>query len=112
MENKVMSPAEAVGRFVHDGDHISMGGFTVVRNPMGLALEIVRQKIRNLHLYAHSQGQALDLLIGAGCIDAVEIAYGGHLLLLSHAETFNEAVLDWLATEVEKSGRRPHAETA
>lgn len=77
MENKVMSPAEAISRFVHDGDHISMGGFTVVRNPTGLVQEIVRRKIRNLHVYAHSQGQALDLLIGSGCVGAVEIAYGG-----------------------------------
>ena len=77
MENKVMGPAEAISRFVHDGDHISMGGFTVVRNPVGLVFEIVRRKIRNLHVYAHSQGQALDLLIGSGCVAAVEIAYGG-----------------------------------
>jgi pimeloyl-ACP methyl ester carboxylesterase len=27
----------------------------------------------------------------------VEIEYGGHLLLISHAEEFNEVVLDWLA---------------
>ena len=72
-----MGPAEAISRFVHDGDHISMGGFTVVRNPVGLVFEIVRRKIRNLHVYAHSQGQALDLLIGSGCVAAVEIAYGG-----------------------------------
>ena len=77
MEKKVMGPAEAISRFVHDGDHISMGGFTVVRNPVGLVFEIVRRKIRNLHVYAHSQGQALDLLIGSGCVAAVEIAYGG-----------------------------------
>jgi len=72
-----MSPQEAVARFIHDGDHISLGGFTIVRNPMGLAYEIIRQKIKNLHIYVHSQGQAFDLLIGAGCIKAMEFAYGG-----------------------------------
>ncbi len=29
----------------------------------------------------------------------VEIPYGGHLTLISHAETFNEAVLGWLAEQ-------------
>lgn len=75
--DKVMSIEEAVRRFIHDGDHISLGGFTIVRNPMGLACEIIRQKIRNLHVYVHSHGLAFDLLIGAGCVKAVEVAYGG-----------------------------------
>ena len=68
MKNKVMSPQEAVQRYVQAGSHISIGGFTIVRNPLGLVHEIIRQKIRNLHVYVHSHGQAFDLLIGAGCI--------------------------------------------
>ncbi len=77
MQDKTMSLKEAISRFVQSGDHISMGGFTVVRNPMALAHEIVRQRIKQLHLYVHSQGQAVDLLVGAGCVAAVEVAYGG-----------------------------------
>jgi len=77
MSDKVMSPAEAVRQFIHDGDHISLGGFTIVRNPVGLAHEIIRQKIRGLHVYVHSHGQAFDVLIGAGCVAAMEVAYGG-----------------------------------
>ena len=77
MINKVMSPREAVQCYVQDGAHISIGGFTIVRNPMGLVHEIIRQKIRNLHVYVHSHGQAFDLLIGAGCVAAMEFAYGG-----------------------------------
>jgi glutaconate CoA-transferase subunit A len=30
-----------------------------------------------MHLYAHSNGQGIDELVGAGCIDRLEIAYGG-----------------------------------
>jgi len=75
--SKVMSLEAAVERFVHDGDHISLGGFTIVRNPVGLACEIIRQKIGNLHVYVHSHGLAFDLLIGAGCVKSVEVAYGG-----------------------------------
>jgi len=77
VENKVMGLAEAIQRFVHDGDHVSIGGFTITRNPMALAYEIIRQGRKGLHLYVHSHGQAFDLLIGAGCADAIEVSYGG-----------------------------------
>jgi glutaconate CoA-transferase subunit A len=77
IKNKIMSPKEAIRRFVHDGAHISIGGFTIVRNPMGLIHEIIRQGLRDLHVYVHSHGQAFDLLIGAGCVNAMEFAYGG-----------------------------------
>jgi glutaconate CoA-transferase subunit A len=77
VEDKVMGLAEAIQRFVHDGDHVSIGGFTITRNPMALAYEIIRQGRKHLHLYVHSHGQAFDLLIGAGCTDAIEVSYGG-----------------------------------
>jgi glutaconate CoA-transferase subunit A len=72
-----MSAAEAVKRFIKPGCQIALGGFTINRNPMHLAREIIRQNLRNLHLVAHSHGQALDMLIGAGCVDRLEIAYSG-----------------------------------
>ena len=76
-EHKVMGLSQAIHRFVRDGDHISIGGFTITRNPMALAYEIIRQGKRRLHVYVHSHGQAFDLLIGAGCVDALEVSYGG-----------------------------------
>jgi glutaconate CoA-transferase subunit A len=75
---KVVSLADAVHRFVHNGAHISLGGFTINRQPMACAYEIIRAAITDLHVYVHSGGQALDLLIGAGCVRAVEIAYGAN----------------------------------
>jgi glutaconate CoA-transferase subunit A len=75
--DKVMNLSEAIHRFVHDGDHISIGGFTITRNPMALAYEVIRQGKKHLHVYVHSHGQAFDLLIGAGCVDAIEVSYGG-----------------------------------
>ncbi|MBU0972331.1 MAG: hypothetical protein KKC20_16900, partial [Proteobacteria bacterium] len=77
-ENKIISLAQAIRRYVAGGCHISLGGFTVSRNPMAAVHEIIRQKIRGLHIYAHSNGQGLDELIGSGCIDRVEIAYSGN----------------------------------
>ncbi len=48
------------------------------RNPMAAVHEIIRQGIKDLHIYAHSNGQGLDELIGAGAVSKVEIAYSGN----------------------------------
>ncbi len=76
-DNKVMDLTAAVRRHVTDGCHLSIGGFTINRNPMAAVYEIIRQRIRNLHLYAHSNGQGVDELVGAGCVAGLEIAYAG-----------------------------------
>ncbi|MCP3874892.1 MAG: CoA transferase subunit A [Desulfobacteraceae bacterium] len=76
--NKVMPLKKAIKTFVKTGAHISIGGFTINRNPMAAVYEIIRQKINDLHLYAHSNGMGLDELIGAGCISKLEIAYAGN----------------------------------
>ncbi len=78
IDDKLLSLEEAVGRFIKNGSQIAIGGFTVTRNPMALAYEIVRQGIKDIHLVCHSHGQALDILIGAGCVSRLEIAYGGN----------------------------------
>ena len=42
MENtKVMTAAQAVEKFVHDGDCIAMGGFVTNRRPYVLTREII-----------------------------------------------------------------------
>ena len=78
IDDKLMTLEEAVRRFIKNGSQIAIGGFTVTRNPMALAYEIVRQGIKDIHLVCHSHGQALDVLIGAGCVKRLEIAYGGN----------------------------------
>ena len=77
IDMKLMTAEESVRRFVPDGAQIALGGFTVSRNPMVIAREIIRQGKKNLYIVCHSHGQALDLLIGAGCVSRLEIAYGG-----------------------------------
>jgi glutaconate CoA-transferase subunit A len=76
--DKLMTVEQAVSRFIPDGSQLAIGGFSITRNPMALAYEIVRQKVRDLHIVCHSHGQALDILIGAGCVKRLEIAYGGN----------------------------------
>jgi len=78
IDDKLLSLEEAVRRFIKNGSQIAIGGFTVTRNPMALAYEIVRQGIKDIHLVCHSHGQALDVMIGAGCVKRLEIAYGGN----------------------------------
>ena len=66
--SKEMPLPRAISRFVADGSHISIGGFTINRNPMAAVYELIRQKKRDLHLYAHSNGQGVDELVGGGVI--------------------------------------------
>jgi glutaconate CoA-transferase subunit A len=89
---KVVSLSDAVRHFIHDGAHISFGGFTVNRQPMACAYEIIRQGITGLHVYMHSGGQALDPLIGAGCVRAVELAYGANGRFAPTCVCFRKAV--------------------
>ena len=74
MAPKVISLAEAAG-IIPDGATLSLGGFTTQRHPMAVVYELVRLRRRNLYLFGHSPGGDWDLLIGAGCVKRVELAY-------------------------------------
>ena len=76
--DRLMSLDQAVDQFIFDGCQLALGGFTVTRNPMAAVYAIIRKGIKNLHLVAHSNGQGLDVLVGAGCVKRLEIAYGGN----------------------------------
>jgi glutaconate CoA-transferase subunit A len=71
-----MSEAEAVSRFIHDGDYIGTEMYGTVRCPMSLVNEIVRQGKKNL-IFAGLGVFELDMLLGAGLIKAMDIAYSG-----------------------------------
>ena len=113
-QNKVMDLKEAIATFVKPGCHLSIGGFTINRNPMAAVYEIIRQKINDIHLYVHSNGQGMDELIGAGCVARLEIAYGGNGKFASTCIRFKKAVqagnhcggrLHQLPDDLEISGR-------
>jgi glutaconate CoA-transferase subunit A len=74
MENKLIELAEAAA-LVPDGATISFGGFTTQRHPMAFIYELIRLKKHDLYLYGHSPGGDWDILIGAGCVKRVELAY-------------------------------------
>ncbi|MBS3788351.1 CoA transferase subunit A, partial [Candidatus Bipolaricaulota bacterium] len=56
MRDKTIQLDEAVRSYVEKGCSISFGGFTINRNPMAAAHEIIRQEINGLHVYMHSGG--------------------------------------------------------
>lgn len=79
--DKRMTVAEAVARFVHDGDLLASGGFGHVRVSMAAIYEIIRQRKRHLVLAGKTAVHDGDILIAAGCVDRVEVAYTfGHEL--------------------------------
>ncbi len=94
MKNKVTSLEKAIATYVKDESHLTIGGFTISRNPMAAVHEIIRQKIRNLHIYAHSNGQGLDELIGAQTVSRVEIAYSGSGRFAPTCICFKRAVVN------------------
>lgn len=90
--SKIASLEDAVRTYVKDGCHLSIGGFTINRNPMAAVYEIIRQKIKHIHLYAHSNGQGMDKLVGAGVVQSLEIAYGGSGKFASTCIRFRKAI--------------------
>ncbi len=74
--DKRMTEAEAVSRFIHDGDYIGTELYGTVRCPMSLVNEIVRQGKKDL-LVAGQGVFELDILLGASLVKAMDITYVG-----------------------------------
>ncbi|MEJ5357063.1 MAG: CoA-transferase [Desulfobacterales bacterium] len=72
MHSKLMSTREAVSRFIRPGMHVGFGGFSLCRNAMSVSHEIIRQGIGGLHISSVNPAYAVDILIGAGLVRAVE----------------------------------------
>ena len=75
MVNKVTTAHEAVGTLLSDGDYLAVGGFGVNRIPTAIVHEICRQGKKNLAFAGHTSTHDLQILIGGGCIDRLDIAY-------------------------------------
>lgn len=71
---KLLGLQEAAA-MIPDGATMSVGGFTTQRHPMAFVYELIRLRRRNLYLFGHSPGGDWDILIGAGCVKRVELAY-------------------------------------
>jgi acyl CoA:acetate/3-ketoacid CoA transferase alpha subunit len=74
--DKRMTEAEAVSRFIRDGDYIGTELYGTVRCPMSLVNEIVRQGITDLRVAGQGVFE-LDMLLAAGRIKALDVTYIG-----------------------------------
>lgn len=73
--DKRMTLKEAVSKFINDGDTIYYGGFQIMV-PMAITHEIIRQRKKNLTaVNASTDVGGLDLLVGAGCVSEVHLAW-------------------------------------
>lgn len=71
--------AEAIERFVADGDTIAMGTCLEPAIPFAAGHEIIRQRRRELTLVGPISDSLFDQLIGAGCAAAVCAAWVGNV---------------------------------
>lgn len=90
--SKVMTAEQAVALFVHDGDCLALGGFSTNRRAYGLVREIIRQGKKDLYLESGSAGGDEDMLIGAGCVKAINISYIANSGFTMVCRRFREAV--------------------
>ncbi len=74
--SKVTTASEAVGRLVHDGATVGIGGQTIGRCGMALVHEIIRQEKKDLRLVGCSMSMSMDLLVGAGLVESTECGTG------------------------------------
>jgi glutaconate CoA-transferase subunit A len=92
MVDKIRTLQQVVADFIPDGAHIAFGGFTMQRHPMAFVRELIRQGRRDLVVYGHSPGIDLDMLIGAGAVKRIEIAYVGDEMFVSPGRNFRRAL--------------------
>src|SRR4051794_24856572 len=80
-DDKLTTVADAVRRFVHDGDYLAIGGFGADRIPTAVVHEILRQDRQQLRLAGHTATHDFQVLcagngLGSGKLLAkVDIAY-------------------------------------
>ncbi|MCK5547876.1 MAG: CoA transferase subunit A, partial [Thermoplasmata archaeon] len=77
LENKVMDEHEAVKKFVNDSDYLSYDLSSMVRGPMSLEREIVRQGKKDLWLAAKFTLLDSTLLVAGGCVSKIDVGFAG-----------------------------------
>lgn len=74
--DKRMTEAEAVSRFIKDGDYIGTELYGTVRAPMSLVNEMVRQGVKDLRVAGQGVLE-LDMLLAASQIKELDFTYIG-----------------------------------
>lgn len=92
MSNKVCTLSEAIAKYVHDGDHISFGGFTTNRKPYAAVSEILRQGQKDFIVEAGPAGGDWDMLIGEGRVKAYINCYTANSGVTNVSRRFRAAI--------------------
>jgi glutaconate CoA-transferase subunit A len=74
---EILSLREAIAAFVDDGAFLALEGFTHLI-PSAAALEIIRQRKRDLSLVRMTPDMVYDQLIGAGCVRKLTFSWAGN----------------------------------
>jgi glutaconate CoA-transferase, subunit A len=77
MTTPIIPLAEAVGRFVKDGQTLAMEGFTHLI-PFAAGHEVIRQRRKDLTLVRMTPDIIYDQLIGMGCAAGLVFSWGGN----------------------------------
>jgi acyl CoA:acetate/3-ketoacid CoA transferase alpha subunit len=81
LEDKRTDVKTAVSKFINSGDFIALGGFGHIRVPMAIVYEMIRQGKTGITMAGKTAVHDIDILVAAGCVDKVEVAYSfGHEL--------------------------------
>jgi len=88
LTDKTMSAAEAIRRWVADGDYVSFDFSSFTRGPLVLIREIIRQRRRNLWYAAKFTLIESTLLVAAGACTRIDVGFMGL------GDTLNRAVED------------------
>ncbi len=75
--DKTMSEAEAVSRFVADGDYISFDFSSFTRGPLCLIREIIRQRRRDIWYCAKFTLMESSLLVAADACSRIDVGFMG-----------------------------------
>src|SRR3989304_7778447 len=75
--DKVRPEAEAVRRYVKDGDYVSFDFSSFTRGPASLVREIIRQRRQNLWFAATFALMESTLLAAAGCLRGIDVGFLG-----------------------------------
>lgn len=75
--DKTLAAAEAVRRFVADGDYVSFDFSSFTRGPLVLIREIIRQQRRDLWYCAKFTLMESTLLVAAGCCSRIDVGFMG-----------------------------------
>ena len=92
--SKVMSLHDAVEKFVHDGDAISLGGFTTNRKLYAVVHEILCQGQKDFVVYAGPAGGDWDMLIGQDRVKAYINCYTANSGYTNVARRFRKKIED------------------